>query len=109
MCTAPGTYPARNSSFSRTSSRVTGWVARASNFAAAPADIVKGGREVPPMDCNEGPRSRFPNGPAFNAILQNLDLWVRKGVPAPQHQAPAQTEVIFELAAPVPEAAPPAD
>ena len=54
------------------------------NFAAAPADIVKGGREVPPMDCNEGPRSRFPNGPAFNAILQNLDLWVRKGVAAPR-------------------------
>src|ERR1019366_7150985 len=54
------------------------------NFAAAAADIVKGGREVPPMDCNEGPRSRFPNGPAFNAILQNLDRWVRKGVPAPR-------------------------
>jgi hypothetical protein len=46
------------------------------NFAAAPADIVKGGRDVPPMDCNEGPRSRFPNGPAFNAILKNLDTWV---------------------------------
>ena len=54
------------------------------NFAAAPADIAKGGREVPPMSCNEGPRSRFPNGPAFNAILRNLDVWVRTGTPAPQ-------------------------
>ena len=54
------------------------------NFAAAPADIVKAGREVPPMSCNEGPRSRFPNGPAFNAIWHNLDLWVRKGIPPPR-------------------------
>jgi hypothetical protein len=54
------------------------------NFAAAPADIEKAGREVPPMSCNEGPRSRFPNGPAFNAIWHNLDLWVRKGVAPPR-------------------------
>jgi len=54
------------------------------NFAAAPADIAKAGRAVPPMSCNEGPRSRFPNSIAFNAILQNLDAWVRKGVPAPR-------------------------
>ncbi len=54
------------------------------NFAAAPADIEKAGRDVPPMSCNEGPRSRFPNGPAFNAIWHNLDLWVRKGIPAPR-------------------------
>jgi len=53
-------------------------------FAAAPADIEKAGREVPPMSCNEGPRSRFPNGPAFNAIWHNLDLWVRKGIPPPK-------------------------
>lgn len=53
-------------------------------FAAAPADIEKGGRAVPPMSCNEGPRSRFPNWPAFNAILRNLDVWVRTGTPAPQ-------------------------
>lgn len=53
-------------------------------FAARPADIEKGGRAVPPMDCNEGPRSRFPNGPAFNAILRNLDAWVRTGTPAPR-------------------------
>jgi hypothetical protein len=54
------------------------------NFAAASADIEKGGRAVPPMDCNEGPRSRFPNWPAFNAILRNLDNWVRTGTPAPR-------------------------
>ena len=53
-------------------------------FAAAPVDIEKGGRAVPPMECNEGPRSRFPNGPAFNAILRNLDAWVRTGKPAPR-------------------------
>ena len=35
------------------------------------------------MACNEGPRSRFPNWPAFNAILRNLDTWVRTGTPAP--------------------------
>ena len=56
------------------------------NFAAAPADIEKGGRLPPPMSCNEGPRSRFPNGIAFNAIFQNLDLWVRKGVAPPPGQ-----------------------
>ena len=54
------------------------------NFAAEPADIQKGGRTVPPMSCDEGPRSRFPNWPAFNAILRNLDVWVRTGTPAPQ-------------------------
>jgi hypothetical protein len=54
------------------------------NFAAAPADIEKGGRAVPPMECNEGPRSRFPNWPAFNAILRNLDTWVKTGTPAPR-------------------------
>ncbi len=61
------------------------------NFAAAPADITKGGRTVPPMACNEGPRSRFPNAVAFNAIFQNLDLWVRKGVPPP-HAEPIAVE-----------------
>lgn len=52
-------------------------------FAAAPADIEKGGRDVPPMACTEGPRSRFPNWPAFNAVLRNLDVWVRTGTPPP--------------------------
>ena len=53
-------------------------------YAAAPADIVKAGRAVPPMACNEGPRSRFPSSIAFNAILQNLDAWVRKGTAPPK-------------------------
>ena len=53
-------------------------------FAAAPDDIIKAGRSVPPMACTEGPRSRFPSRIAFNAILQNLDRWVRADVPAPK-------------------------
>ena len=52
--------------------------------AAAADDIIKAGRAVPPMSCTEGPRSRFPSRIAFNAILQNLDLWVRKGTPPPK-------------------------
>jgi hypothetical protein len=54
------------------------------NFAAAPADLEKGGRAVPPMGCNEGPRSRFPNSLAFNSALRNLDLWARKGMAPPR-------------------------
>ncbi len=57
------------------------------NFAAAPADIIKGGREVPPASCNEGPRSRFPSSIFFDAILRNLDRWVRKDIPPP-HGSP---------------------
>jgi hypothetical protein len=58
------------------------------NYAAAPADLEKGGRAVPPMSCNEGPRSRFPSSLFFDAALRNLDLWVRKG------QAPPRVEPI---------------
>lgn len=53
-------------------------------YCAEPEDIIKAGRDVPPMSCNEGPRSRFPNSLAFNAAIQNLDAWVRKGTPAPR-------------------------
>jgi hypothetical protein len=53
-------------------------------YAAAPDDIVRAGRAVPPMACNEGPRSRFPSRVAFNAILENLDLWVRTGKAPPK-------------------------
>ena len=56
------------------------------NFAATPDDIIKAQRPVPPMACNEGPRSRFPNSIAFNAILENLELWIRKGVAPPPSQ-----------------------
>ncbi|MEO8025022.1 MAG: alpha/beta hydrolase domain-containing protein [Bryobacteraceae bacterium] len=54
------------------------------NTAAAPADIERGGRAVPPMNCNEGPRSRFPSWLAFDAMFRNLDLWVRKGIAPPR-------------------------
>jgi hypothetical protein len=60
------------------------------NFAAAPADIVKAGVPVPPMNCNEGPRSRFPSRIFFDAILRNLDQWVRYGI-APPHAKPIAT------------------
>jgi hypothetical protein len=53
-------------------------------FGPAIADIEKAGILVPPMSCNEGPRSRFPNSVAFNAIYRNLDEWVRKGTPPPR-------------------------
>jgi hypothetical protein len=53
-------------------------------YSAKPEDIVSAGREVPPMSCNEGPRSRFPTSVSFNAIFQNLDLWVRHGIRPPR-------------------------
>jgi hypothetical protein len=60
-------------------------------FSAAPADIVKAGVPVPPMSCNEGPRSRFPSRIFFDAILRNLDLWVRYGI-RPPHADPIATQ-----------------
>ncbi len=51
--------------------------------AARPEDIIKAGRTVPPMSCNEGPRSRFPSSIHFNAVFQNMDLWLRRGLPPP--------------------------
>jgi hypothetical protein len=56
-------------------------------YSAAPADIVKAGRAVPPGACNEGPRSRFPSSIFFDAALRNLDWWVRLGI-APPHAKP---------------------
>jgi len=53
-------------------------------FAAAPEDIVKAGRTIPSLTCNEGPRSRFPSSIVFDAAFSNLDLWVRKGVAPPR-------------------------
>jgi hypothetical protein len=52
-------------------------------FAAAPADITKAGRAVPPMNCVEGPRSRLPSSIFFDAALRNLDWWVRFRIPPP--------------------------
>jgi hypothetical protein len=54
------------------------------HFSAAPADITKGGQTVPPMNCKEGPRSRFPSSVGFNAAWSNLVDWVRKDIPAPR-------------------------
>ena len=51
-----------------------------------PADIVKGGRVPPPVDCNEGPRSRFPSRVPFNAELRFLEDWVEKGIAPPPSQ-----------------------
>ena len=53
-------------------------------YSAAAADIVRAGRAVPPMECNEGPRSRFPSSIFFDAALRNLDLWVREGIAPPR-------------------------
>ncbi len=65
-------------------------------FSAAPEDILAADRDVPPMSCNEGPRSRFPSSIFFNAALKNLDLWVRDGI-APPRAAP----ILVENGAPV--------
>jgi hypothetical protein len=50
------------------------------------ADIVKGGRAVPAMECVEGPRSRFPSSVGFNAIYRNLRIWAEGGPPPPPSQ-----------------------
>ncbi|HYI19106.1 MAG TPA: alpha/beta hydrolase domain-containing protein [Solirubrobacteraceae bacterium] len=52
-------------------------------YSARTEDIVAAGRAVPPMACNEGPRSRFPSRIFVDAALRNLDLWSRQGIPAP--------------------------
>jgi len=65
-------------------------------YSAAPQDIVRAGRSVPPMECNEGPRSRFPSSIHFNAAFQNIDLW-RREVLAPPHADP----ILVENGAPV--------
>jgi hypothetical protein len=52
-------------------------------YSAAPEDILAADRNVPPMACNEGERSRLPNEIFFNAALHNLDLWVREGIAPP--------------------------
>jgi hypothetical protein len=65
-------------------------------YSARSADIVKAGRAVPPQQCNEGPRSRFPSHIFFDAFLSNLDKWVRKGTPPP-HGSP----IVVQQGAPV--------
>jgi hypothetical protein len=53
-------------------------------FGPRPEDIARAGIADPPLSCNEGPRSRFPNSLAFNAAFRNLDAWVRKGKAPPR-------------------------
>jgi hypothetical protein len=60
------------------------------NFSATSNDIIKAGVAVPPMSCNEGPRSRFPSHIFFDAMLRNLDQWVRYGI-RPPHADPIAT------------------
>lgn len=55
-------------------------------FAARSEDIVKGGRTPPALNCDQGPRSRFPSWVAYNAIYRNLKAWVEDGVPPPPSQ-----------------------
>jgi hypothetical protein len=65
-------------------------------YSAAPADIIKAGRAVPPLSCNEGPRSRFPSHIFFDAFLLNLENWVEDGI-APPHADP----ILVQSGAPV--------
>lgn len=60
-------------------------------YSAAPDDIVQAGRDVPPLSCNEGPRSRFPSAIFFDAALRNMDAWVRRGI-APPRAEPIRVE-----------------
>ena len=60
-------------------------------FSATTADIERAGRPVPPMACDDGPRSRFPSSIHFNAAFRNLDLWVRHGL-RPPHASPIAVE-----------------
>lgn len=55
-------------------------------FAARSEDIVKGGRTPPALNCDQGPRSRFPSWVAYNAIYRNMKAWVEDGVPPPPSQ-----------------------
>ena len=42
---------------------------------------------MPPLSCNEGPRSRFPSSIFLDAALRNLELWAGNGI-APPHADP---------------------
>ena len=48
-------------------------------YGPGPADITRGGQTPPPVNCTEGPRSRFPSRVPFNAVLENLQDWAEKG------------------------------
>ena len=61
------------------------------NASAQPGDITLGGRSVPAMTCNEGPRSRFPNQFAFSAALYHLNRWARD-IADPPHGEPIRLD-----------------
>ena len=66
-------------------------------YAARPADIQKAGRISPSLDCAHGPRSAFPSNVYFDALMRNLDRWVRRRVAPPpgrQIQANASQAVV---------------
>ena len=52
-------------------------------YSASPLDIKRAGRPLPASRCDQGPRSPFPSSIYFDAVLRNLDLWVRHGVAPP--------------------------
>ena len=52
-------------------------------YSAAPADIIKSGRDVPASSCDQGPRSPFASSIHFDAAMSNLNLWVRFGLKPP--------------------------
>lgn len=60
-------------------------------YSAKPEDIIKANRPVPPLGCNEGPRSRLSMSLATDAIVRNLDRWVRRGI-APPRADPIKVE-----------------
>lgn len=55
-------------------------------YAARPEDIMKAGRTPPTLNCDQGPRSRFPSSVGFNAVYRNLKKWVEDGTPPPPSQ-----------------------
>src|SRR3954471_910601 len=55
-------------------------------YSAQPTDITAAGQPVPPMSCDQGPRSRFPSRIFVDAALRNIDLWSRARIPAPPGQ-----------------------
>ncbi|WP_059009720.1 alpha/beta hydrolase domain-containing protein [Streptomyces specialis] len=58
-------------------------------YSASAADVAQAGRTLPAAECNEGPRSRLPGWIFWDAILRNLDQWVRHDI-APPHADPIQ-------------------
>jgi hypothetical protein len=54
------------------------------DFGPATADIEASGIPAPATTCGYGPRSPYPTKVLQNAAIENLDLWVRRGVLPPK-------------------------